>query len=148
MQAGLHTAFLEFLKKAKVVQDEFNLRPTYSSSGRNAAINATLNLPTYKVLSDFESYYLQSSLTKSAVLYGVHLNKIVSEAEYFQSTFLWIFITLILFSYVFVVQRLIFALNNEVRRTRSLLLMIPSDVLTDVSAVRKFIMKQYRQNRI
>ena len=67
----------------------------------------------------------------------------------YQVLSLWLFLLSVVLTYFFVVQRLIFSLNKEVRQTRSLLLLIPADVLQDVPAIRTFLAKQYRrENRI
>ena len=81
MDAGLHTALLDFIKKAFAVKTSFLNRPTYTPSGAAAAVNTSLHLANYVSLSDMESRFLQNSLGNSVKMYGRYLNKQVTDSE-------------------------------------------------------------------
>jgi hypothetical protein len=96
----------------------------------------------YTTLATLEAHYLQPLLKNSVDAYVAYTNSIIATTEQQQ---LWALVALILvvITYDFlIVQKLVQSLDNEMKRTRSLLLMIPDDVLSKLPGLKRFLMDQ------
>jgi hypothetical protein len=81
-------------------------------------------------------------LVESVEIYSAHATDQLDDAETIQLIALLVLLVLDILSYIFIVQRLVSNLDSEVKRTRSLLLMIPDDVLQTLPSLRRFLIKE------
>jgi len=105
-------------------------------------LNISLQEDNFQFLCEMDEFYLQPMLSKSISQYTRHSMDMVQDQETIQ---LWCLIALILgivTIYVSVVQRLVSNLDNEVKRTRELLLMIPDDILHNVPSLQAYLIKE------
>jgi hypothetical protein len=89
-----------------------------------------------------EEFYLSEMLVESVSIYSAHATNQLDDAETIQLIALLVLLVCDVLSYIFIVQRLVLNLDNEVKRTRSLLLMIPDDVLQTLPGLRRFLIKE------
>jgi len=88
--------------------------------------------------SELEEYYLQPSIGTSIGFYGAYQTYIF---EGIQKKSLWacvIVVTSLAFCYYFT-TRILYGLDNEIKRTRSLVFMIPDDILHTQPKVKAFL---------
>ena len=151
MSSGMHQAYQAYIRDARVLVSRLETvnvngtseAVTYAST---AAINATMWWDEYQDISMLEEHYLDKFIGHSVKVYSLKATDLVDSAEMIQLTALFLLLGSVCFAYVFIVRRLVINLDNEVKRTRSLLLMIPDDVLQTLPSLRRFLIHEVVEN--
>lgn len=90
-----------------------------------------------------EGTYLQPQLTTVIQVQAAQTATTIENANFLLIVLLVIFITGSVFIYVFVIRGMLYSLDMEVKRTRSLLLIIPEDVLDSLKHIQVFLVAQF-----
>ena len=105
-------------------------------------LNATLWRARFEDLHVLEEFYLSQITQELVRLYSGHATEVGDHAELVHLAALVLLLATVTLSFFLIVQRLVASLDNEVKRTRSLLLMVPDGVLQTLSKLRRFLVKK------
>ena len=95
-------------------------------------------------LTNYEHFYLQRQLNHAVELETVVTHNTVETAAALQNQLIVAYILAIPMLYLFVVRPIVYRLDNELKRTRALLLLIPEDVLENLPVLRTFLIAQLK----
>lgn len=141
--SGMYQHWEDTINEVVVSANLLNVDHSTSTYRSLEVTNQTLtDWEKYTTLATMETHYLQPLLKNSVDAYVDYTDYIILQTERQQ---LWALVALIVFVTVYdvlVVQKLVQALDNEMKRTRALLLMIPDDVLQKLPKLRKFLIDQ------
>lgn len=149
VKQGLHHAFMYFFRSMRNMADHIanlnaaNPESTFATIG---AVNETLNgIPEYEHLVKLEEFYMTPQIALAIRNYSMYTKGVVAADEVLGVWALVCFLLLIVLSYAFLTRRLITNINNEVKRTRSLLLTIPEDIINTIGSIRKLLRNEYKR---
>jgi hypothetical protein len=114
---------------------------TYSSI---ESVDAALHWEMYEHLFLLEQFYLGPLIGTSVKFYSEHATSAIDNGETMMLMVLIILLVLISLSYFFSIQRLVISLDNEMKRTRGLLLMVPDDILQSLPSLRRFLLSEIK----
>ncbi|GBG29836.1 Hypothetical Protein FCC1311_060562 [Hondaea fermentalgiana] len=138
MRGGLSAASFQFLEGLKTLVDEYN---------GDSKIEAFTDADVSELL-ELEEDYLQNQFTTSVIIYveGVTSSLLSGKAK--RNAILAIFIILTSVLYVFVVRDVLRTLDQTLRRTRRLLLMVPEELFGRLPILKDFVQREFKKNRI
>ncbi|GBG29837.1 Hypothetical Protein FCC1311_060572 [Hondaea fermentalgiana] len=140
MNGGLMTATRQFLKNFVT---ELHAAPPLNSSETSFAgyLLVPAELESLLVL---EESFLQVQYTTSVKLYVKEVTEQLDADRLTRNIILAAYLTTILLVYILLVRGIIRSLDNELKRTRRLLLMVPEELYNRLPTLRKFITREFK----
>ncbi|CEO98419.1 unnamed protein product (mitochondrion) [Plasmodiophora brassicae] len=127
---------------AKNVVQQGPLQFGFYSLMTPSAINATFRTPTFATSTVAVFQYLVPAMTNVGNKVKVLVNTQVASLQSLQITLYVLVMVAIVLSYAFVFEPLIRELDANIKRTRSLLMLIPPDVMDQVPSLKEYIRRQ------
>lgn len=143
---GLHQAFQYYIDEATEILDHIdsinsaeNGTKTYDSA---QGFEEILFTEQYEKLHLLDEFYLEGLIDESVWLYSHHATDAIDHSENIMLALMLVLLVSVLFVYFIIVEKLVLELDNEVKRTRSLLLLVPDDILQTLPSLRRFLVKE------
>ncbi|CEO98415.1 unnamed protein product (mitochondrion) [Plasmodiophora brassicae] len=106
------------------------------------AINTTFQTPSFATSTVAVFQFLSQAMTNVAELVRTLVKDQVTSLQSLQITLFALVMVAIVLSYVFVFEPLIGELDANIKRTRSLLMLIPPDVMNQMSTLKDYVRRQ------
>ena len=139
---GLHSTLESYVEKIFSLTNEEGFMRAAELFNRTLIRNE-LSRPDLVDYFQLEKLYFQPQLTISILTYAAEVKAKVATARSFTLTLAVCFIFGVALIYLVVIRTLLRQLDTEVKRTRSLLLIIPEDMLESLKHVQKFIVSNF-----
>eukprot|EP00455_Lapot_gusevi_P013241 TRINITY_DN1641_c0_g1_i7.p1 TRINITY_DN1641_c0_g1~~TRINITY_DN1641_c0_g1_i7.p1 ORF type:complete len:277 (-),score=33.79 TRINITY_DN1641_c0_g1_i7:390-1220(-) len=137
MKNGLHGAISEYVDEIRHYVQQANTSTFNPSS--TFLVSKLFNETGFQFLTSMDKTYLQGALNQSLRHYMNASTDLLDQSETIRTIVLVLFSAFSLLLYVVFYRPLISRLDNEIKNTRSMLLLIPSHVVDKIPMIRKFI---------
>lgn len=144
LNGGLHTALTTYMKNIKAITRNSEIAGVLAS-GNKTEIKKLIQRRDVVELFELEEYFIQPQLQTAVNLHTSAIKDLLSSGEAYVSGNLSAFLVLAVLIYTAIIHPLLLQLDTEVKRTRSLLLIIPEDVLENLRHVQAFMVKHFSQ---
>lgn len=104
-------------------------------------LNTVFHNPLMATMKNASEIYLDDALQLSGELYRDSVGNLVNAYQIMRIALLIVFCLLCVVMYVFFYNPMCWTLDAEQKRTSSMLLMIPSDILERIPSIRDFVQK-------
>jgi hypothetical protein len=141
---GLLSGYRTWIRLALAYLHETHVDADVEHTLTESELHARLENPHFVDLSDLEEFYLQYSLQTSTEFY-VEYEHFLFERIHQRSLWACIIVVVALIFCFYYTTRILYSLDNEIKRTRSLVFMIPDDILRTHPKVKSFIYELARR---
>ena len=142
LTGGLHTALTKYMKTVKAVTNNPEIKGVLES-GNKTAIKKLLLRKDVLELFELEEVFIQPQLQTAVDFHTSAITQLLYSGQLYVGANLAAFLILSVIVYTMVIRPLLLQLDTEVKRTRSLLLIIPEDVLETLRHVQVFMVKHF-----
>ncbi|CAK8988700.1 Tiny macrocysts protein B (Gamete enriched gene 04 protein) (cAMP pathway regulator tmcB) [Durusdinium trenchii] len=142
LSTGLQSAFQQFYTAIEQVTYDTDVINEVAS-GELSRITALLADPELNLSFELEQKYLQVQFTTVIKAVGAELEQVVEQEKRLFLTFFVAFSVSTVLTYLLVIRQSLASLDVEVKRTRSLLLVIPEDVVDGLKHIQEFLLNQF-----
>jgi len=144
LDAGVHSAYELYLKFMKSLTYRSSFQKIASAEEFNKTeIDQVFEDEELKQFITLEKDYMQTQLGTLVVSHAKIAKELLLEEQNLLLILLIAFIFGVIFIYVFVLSSIIHELDMDVKRTRSLLLIIPEDVLENLVHLQRFLVQNF-----
>lgn len=141
MEGGLSAASFQFIEGLKALLGAFE-------ETNKTEVDIFFNTTEMNELLTLEEDYLQNQFTTSVLLYITGITNSLENGKTKRNVILALFLILISILYIFVVRDVLRTLDQTLRRTRRLLLMVPEELFGRLPILRDFVQREFKKNRI
>lgn len=139
---GVLDATRQFLQE---LNEEMNVLAPMNRS--ESLVNQTILSSTLQELLKLEENFLQVQFTTSVKLYVSEVTSQLTSDRTTRHVILAVYLSMTFGVYFFLVRGIIRSLDNELKRTRRLLLMVPEELYNRLPSLRRFITKEFKIGR-
>eukprot|EP00455_Lapot_gusevi_P034737 TRINITY_DN3840_c0_g3_i1.p1 TRINITY_DN3840_c0_g3~~TRINITY_DN3840_c0_g3_i1.p1 ORF type:complete len:602 (+),score=148.47 TRINITY_DN3840_c0_g3_i1:155-1960(+) len=149
LSRGLHASILEYAQVSRTCLNTIqSLIDDSHSNVSYRSINVTLRSAPMQVLLKMNNDYLRIPLLESTTRYSVYIDNLIASLFSMRVGLLIGFIAFTLVLFILFYNPLVYDLNVQTKRTNSLLLLIPPEVMEHLDKIRGFVEKLAASNEI
>eukprot|EP00743_Colponemidia_sp_Colp-15_P006092 GILK01006550.1.p1 GENE.GILK01006550.1~~GILK01006550.1.p1 ORF type:complete len:1762 (+),score=338.24 GILK01006550.1:171-5456(+) len=146
MSHGVHPAIQQYLRSFEALTYSYIVQEAALTASNTKTLANMINVwnssylsDDYNVISTLDSTYLLQALLYSNDLYAAGMQSFVDTFLATRQMVVLVFIVVLVLGLLVVELPYLYKLDDELRNTRSILLMVPNDLLQSVYGIRKLI---------